>query len=99
MTNRSINNIKEFETIGCKEAAMATTFTEALRRKGGGDGARAMLRHLKAKLSSADFDKFLDGTPDGEDFWPAYMNKKLASNDPGAYDADKYAKYILQQRN
>jgi len=99
LTNQIINNIKEFGAVSDKENAMATTFVVALKRKGGGENTKVMLRYLKGKLSFADFERFLDNTPDGEDFWPAYVKRKIASDEPGAYDADKYAKYILEQRN
>lgn len=78
---------------------MATTFTDALKRKGGGEGAKAMLRHLKSVLSSDKFERFLASTPDGEAFWPEYNRRKYASDNPDRYDADKFAADVLGQRN
>lgn len=78
---------------------MATTFTDALRRKGGGENTKVMLRYLKGKLSSADFDRFLDGTPDGEDFWPYYIKRKLTKDEPDKYGADQFVADVLHPRN
>ncbi|OGH91922.1 MAG: hypothetical protein A2534_00310 [Candidatus Magasanikbacteria bacterium RIFOXYD2_FULL_39_9] len=77
---------------------MATTFLDALKRKGGGEGAKAMLRHLRAKLSGENFDRFLNSTPDGDDFWPAYISRKFTKDEPDKYGYDQFAADVLRLR-
>ncbi len=78
---------------------MQTSFVNALKRKGGGNGARDMLKHLKTKLTSEDFERFLDNTPEGDAFWPAYITRKLTRDEPDKYGHDQFAADVLHPRN
>ena len=55
---------------------MATTFLDALKRKG----------------------RFLNSTPDGDDFWPAYISRKFTKDEPDKYGYDQFAADVLRLR-